>query len=92
MAVAGRFLGTQDIQGIPADLLQTLSETGETLFITEEGKAKAVLMDINRYNALMDLVEEAENPRHENEGEDTRKHASVRTILSSSTRIMPRPK
>jgi PHD/YefM family antitoxin component YafN of YafNO toxin-antitoxin module len=91
MAVAGRFLGSQDVQGIPAELLQTLSETGETLFITEDGKAKAVLMDINRYNALMDLVEEAENPRQD-EGEDTRKHASVRTILSSSTRIMPRPK
>jgi PHD/YefM family antitoxin component YafN of YafNO toxin-antitoxin module len=90
MATSNRFLGTAELQGIPSELLQNLSETGETFFITEEGKAKAVLMDINRYNALMDLVEEAENPRHD-DVEDTRKHTSVRSILSQSTCTMPIP-
>jgi PHD/YefM family antitoxin component YafN of YafNO toxin-antitoxin module len=88
---SNRFLGTAELQGIPSELLQNLSETGETFFITEEGKAKAVLMDINRYNALMDLVEEAENPPAHDEVEDTRKHASVRSILSQSTCTMPIP-
>jgi hypothetical protein len=88
---AGRFVGTAELQGIPSNLLRDLSETGETCFITEEGRAKAVLMDINRYNALMDLVEESENPGGHDAGGDARENASVRTILRHTTMLLKRP-
>ena len=86
---SGRFVGTNELQINSVNLIDTITNTGETCFITENGKARAVLMDIHRYNALMDLIEEAENPK--NPGDETRKHASVRGMLERhSTRIVRR--
>ena len=67
--------------------------SGETCFITEGGRAKAVLMDIHRYNCLMDIVEEAESLKH-NAGDETRKYISVKAILerTNSGRIMRKPR
>jgi len=88
---SGRFVGARDLQKNSSTLLKTINQSGEPCYITEKGKAKAVLMDISRYNALMDLVEEAESPKHTEVGDETRKHASVRGILQkSSTRIIRR--
>jgi len=84
---AERFVPTEELQTNPRDLLDDITTFGTTCFITEDGKAKAVLMDINRYNALMDLVEDAESPR-ESEGDETREYASVRTILKNSSRYL----
>ncbi len=81
---SGRFVGANELENKSKSLLEELNSCGEPCYITEDGRARAVLMDINRYNALMDLVEEAESPK---EGEETRKHVSVRTILSRTTRI-----
>jgi PHD/YefM family antitoxin component YafN of YafNO toxin-antitoxin module len=85
---AERFVPTEELQSNPRDLLDDISTFGTTCYITEDGKAKAVLMDINRYNALMDLVEDAENPRATSEGDETREYASVRTILKNSSRYL----
>lgn len=89
---SGRFVGSHDLQKKSSTLLKAVNQSGEPCYITEKGKTKAVLMDINRYNALMDLVEEAESPKHNDVGEETRKHASVRGILSrsSTTRMLRR--
>jgi len=82
---SGRFVGTSDLQNNSNSLIRDVSASGETCYITENGKAKAVLMDIHRYNAIMDLIEEAESlHRHENHV-DHHEHISVRAILNQST-------
>lgn len=48
------------------------AHTGAPCYITEDGKAKAMVMDINRYNGLMDPIEEIESPHGQNRiGEDS---------------------
>lgn len=84
----GRFVPSQELQAAPQNYLRHVVDSGEPCYITEDGKAKAVLMDINRYNQLMDLVEEAESPKGGDVGDETRKLASVRTILKRSSRII----
>jgi prevent-host-death family protein len=86
MAASGRFVRANDLQVNSTNLLKEVNQSGEPCYITEGGKAKAVIMDINRYNALMDLVEEAEAPHKEHEiGEETRQHVSVKGIIRRST-------
>jgi len=82
---AGRFVGSQELVKRPDALLKEVTSSGETCYITKDGKAKAVIMDINRYNALMDLVEETESPRQSDAGEETRELASVRVILKRNS-------
>jgi len=82
---SGRFVGSNELQHKSSSLLRDLSVSGEPCYITEGGKAKAVLMDINRYNALMDLVEESEAPKDHAIGDETRKHLSVKGIIKRST-------
>lgn len=89
---SGRFVRTRELQRKPGSLLRDINASGEPCYITENGKAKAVLMDINKYNALMDLVEESESPKIKDIGDETRHHASVRGILerTSTTRFVRR--
>ena len=89
---SGRFVRAHELQLSSHAVLHDVSTTGEPCYITENGKARAVLMDINRYNALMDLIEETESPTaHGHEiGDETRKHVSVRGIIARSGRLMRR--
>ncbi len=41
--------------------LNRISETGEPVFITRYSKAEAVLVPIERYNVMMDLLEDRED-------------------------------
>lgn len=84
----GKFVASQELQAAPQNYLRHVVDSGEPCYITEDGKAKAVLMDINRYNQLMDLVEDAESPKGADAGDETRKLASVRTILKRSSRVI----
>lgn len=86
-----RFVGSKELKQKASSLLQEVSSSGETCFITQNGKTTAVLLDINRYNALMDLVEETESPTHRTSdiGDETRQHVSVKGILRH-TRVMRR--
>jgi len=85
---SGRFVGAHELQQ-PDSIIEHVATSGEPCYITHEGKAKAVLIDINRYNQLMDLVEEAENLKSSDPGDETRKLASVRGILKhSSSRVV----
>jgi PHD/YefM family antitoxin component YafN of YafNO toxin-antitoxin module len=90
MAASGRFVRAHELQLNSQSLLRDINASGEPCYITEDGKAKAVLMDINRYNALMDLVEEAEHPHEHEVGEETRQHVSVKGIIRSTTSIRKR--
>ena len=87
---SGRFVRAHELRRSSNTLLQELTTTGEPCYITEDGKAKAVLLDISRYNAIMDLLEESESPHEPTIGDETRKHVSVRGIISSSGRLMRR--
>ena len=89
---SGRFVRANDLQHNSSILLRDLNASGEPCYITEDGKTKAVLMDINRYNALMDIVEETESMHHKEHefGDETRKHVSVRGIISKSTALRMR--
>ncbi len=82
---SGRFVGTAELQQNSTTLLEDIITSGETCFITENGRARAVLMDIHRYNCLMDVIEEAESLKHHRPGDETKKHVSVRAILNRST-------
>lgn len=89
---SGRFVRAHELQLNSSTVLRDLNASGEPCYITEDGRAKAVLMDINRYNALMDIVEEAEstNHTHHDVGDETRKHVSVRGIISKSSAMRMR--
>lgn len=89
MAMVSRFVGANELSRSSGTLLRNVTETGEPCYITEDGKAKAVIMDINRYNQLMDLIEEAEHPHHVT-AEENYNHISVRGILESSSRTSSR--
>lgn len=85
MSSSSRFIKSQELKNGSESLLRELTDTGDTCYITQDGKAKAVLMDIQRYNALMDLVEESESLKPKDVGEDTRKQASVKVYIQKST-------
>lgn len=89
MATGSRFVGANELSRSSGRLLRNVTETGEPCYITEDGKAKAVIMDINKYNQLMDVIEEAEHPQHVTP-EENYSHVSVRGILDSSSRISSR--
>ena len=88
MAMVSRFVGANELSRSSGRLLRNVTETGEPCYITEDGKAKAVIMDINKYNQLMDLIEEAEHPQPVTE--ENYNHVSVRGILEGSSRISSR--
>jgi len=54
-------LPTTEVRDKMASVLNKLSETGEPVFITRYSKAEAVLLSIDRYNAMMDLLEDRED-------------------------------
>jgi prevent-host-death family protein len=86
-----RFVVASELPRKSKTLLRSVTETGEPCYITEDGRAKAVLMDIHRYNALMDLLEEAEHPELV-EQYHVSTEVSVRSILERSSRSSRRKK
>ena len=81
----GRFVKTKELTDNADALVHDIGCSNETCFITEDGKAKAVLMSINRYNALMDIVEDSELPASETEVRpESREFVSVKGILRTS--------
>ena len=59
--MAVTILPTSEVRDKIASVLKRLSETAEPIFITRYGKAEAVLVSIDRYNAMMDLLEDRED-------------------------------
>jgi PHD/YefM family antitoxin component YafN of YafNO toxin-antitoxin module len=81
---SGRFVGTNEFIDQADVLVHNIGSSGETCYITEGGRAKAVLLDINTYNALMDVVEDAECPKESEINPIFRECISVRGILHQS--------
>ena len=80
----GRFVGTSELLNQGDALVRDIGASGDTCYITEDGKAKAVLLDINRYNALMDLIEDSELPAGNEIRSEFQERVSVRDILGNS--------
>jgi prevent-host-death family protein len=59
--MAVTILSTSEVRDKIAAVLKQLRETGEPVFITRYSKAEAVLLPIERYNAMMDLLEDRED-------------------------------
>ncbi len=59
--MAVTILPTSEVRDKIASVLKRLAETGEPVFITRYSKAEAVLLPIDRYNAMMDLLEDRED-------------------------------
>ena len=76
------FVPTHELKKRASALVQEVSASGEPCYIMEEGKAKAVLLDVHRYHAMMDLIEEAESPASFQQ--KLRVDASIRHFLSES--------
>jgi prevent-host-death family protein len=54
-------LPTNEVRNRIGSLLDRLRETGEPIFISRHGQAEAVLLSVDRYNAMMDLLEDRED-------------------------------
>ena len=54
-------LPTSEVRDKIASVLKRLAETQDPIFITRYSKAEAVLLSIERYNAMMDLLEDRED-------------------------------
>jgi prevent-host-death family protein len=54
-------LPTNEVRNRIGSLLNRLRETGEPIFISRHGQAEAVLLSVDRYNAMMDLLEDRED-------------------------------
>jgi prevent-host-death family protein len=59
--MAVTILPTNEVRNRIGSLLNRLRETGEPIFISRHGRAKAVLLSVDRYNAMMDLLEDRED-------------------------------
>ena len=54
-------LSTSEVRSKIATILTRLRRTRQPIVITRRGKAEAVLLSIERYNAMLDLLEDRED-------------------------------
>lgn len=54
-------LPTNEVQNRIGSLLNRLRETGEPIFISRHGQAEAVILSVDRYHAIMNLLEDRED-------------------------------
>ena len=60
--MARMFMSANEMQDKLGSVVNELNtEENQTCFITSEGQTKAVLVDIDRYNAMMDALEAADD-------------------------------
>lgn len=81
----GVFVNARELSKQGDKLVREIGASGDTCYITKGGRAKAVLLDIQRYNALMDLLEEAESPNDHEFLPENASRLSVRGILRESS-------
>jgi prevent-host-death family protein len=66
--MAVRLIGVRQLRDELASVMDELSRLGEVV-ITQRGEGKAVLMDLHRYNELMDRLEYLEDTLDALEGD-----------------------
>lgn len=54
-------LPTQELRNKIGAILNRLQETGEPIFISRHGATEAVLLSMDRYRAMLDLLEDRED-------------------------------
>lgn len=88
---SGRFVAAEVVSSF-GELLGQVAGSGEACYVTQNGKAVAVLLDIHRYHQIMDLLEETESLKVQQIGAETRQHITVRGVLqrSRTTRMQRR--
>ena len=56
-----RIVPASEVRDRMASVVEEITRDGEPCFITQYGKANAVLLSIDRYEAMMDLLEDKED-------------------------------
>jgi len=59
--MAATIFSTSEVRSKIAAILARLQTTKKPVFIARRGKAEAVLLSIERYNAMIDLLEDRED-------------------------------
>lgn len=57
-----KFIGADDLRRDLSDILNKLPQDSEEVVITQRGKPKAVLLDVNTYLELKDIQEDVVQP------------------------------
>ena len=60
-----QILPSTQVRDHMAEIIKHVSEEGSSCFITQYGKAEAVLLGVERFNELMSLVEDALDEKDE---------------------------
>ena len=60
-----QILPSTQVRDHMAQIMKQVSEEGTSCFITQYGKAEAVLLGVERFNELMSLVEDALDEKDE---------------------------
>ncbi len=56
-----RILPASEVRDRMASIVEEITRDGEPCYVTQYGKAKAVLLSIDRYEVMMDLLEDKED-------------------------------
>ncbi|MCH7789293.1 MAG: type II toxin-antitoxin system Phd/YefM family antitoxin [Acidobacteria bacterium] len=51
-------MSAQEIEGQFQQVFSDVSEDGKAYYITEQGKARAVIVNVDRYHAMLDALED----------------------------------
>ncbi len=60
-----QILPSTQVRDHMAEVIKHITEEGSSCFITQYGKAEAVLLSVERFNELMSLVEDALDEKDE---------------------------
>lgn len=61
-AIKKKFIGADDLRRDLSDILENLPGEDSQLIITQHGKPKAILLDLNTYLELVDIQEDVIQP------------------------------
>jgi PHD/YefM family antitoxin component YafN of YafNO toxin-antitoxin module len=63
--MAIKILPSSEVRDHMAEIIKSIAAEGSSCFITQYGKASAVMISVDRFNELMSLVEDALDEKDE---------------------------
>lgn len=60
-----KILPSSEVRDHMAQIIKSISQEGSSCFITQYGKAEAVMISVDRFNELMSLVEDVLDEKDE---------------------------
>lgn len=60
-----RILPSSEVRDHLSEIIKSISKEGSSCFITQYGKAEAVMISINRFNELLNLLEDVLDEKDE---------------------------